>query len=206
MTEAGYSPRIFRRAIGKRTLVMVGMMGCGKTAVGRRLASALEMRFVDADDEIEKAAGMSINEIFANLGEQHFRDGERRVIARLLNNGPQVLATGGGAFMTEETRKRIKADAISIWLKADLPVLMKRVMRRDNRPLLKTPNPEGRMKELIAVRYPIYAEADIMVQSREVAHDVMVAEIIDQLRNGVLATDLAAADEAERAAAKDAAQ
>jgi shikimate kinase len=206
MAEASYHPRIFRRALGKRTLVMVGMMGCGKTAVGRKLASALELRFVDADDEIEKAAGMSINEIFANLGEQHFRDGERRVIARLLNSGPQVLATGGGAFMTEETRRRIKADAISIWLKADLPVLMKRVMRRDNRPLLKTPNPEGRMKELIAIRYPVYAEADITVQSREVAHDVMVAEIIDQLRHGVLAADLAAAEEAERAAAKDAVQ
>jgi shikimate kinase/3-dehydroquinate synthase len=206
MTEASYSPRIFRRALGKRTLVMVGMMGCGKTAVGRRLANTLEMRFVDADDEIEKAAGMSINEIFANLGEQHFRDGERRVIARLLANGPQVLATGGGAFMTEETRKRIKSEAISIWLKAELPILMRRVMRRDNRPLLKTPNPEGRMKELIAVRYPIYAEADITVQSREVAHDVMVAEIIDHLSKGILAADLAAAEEAERAAAKDAAQ
>ena len=131
---------------------MVGMMGCGKTAVGRRLAQVLEMRFVDADDEIEKAAGMTINEIFSNLGEQHFRDGERRVIARILDAGPLVLATGGGAFMSPETRERVRAAGISVWLRAELPVLLKRVMRRDNRPMLRTPDPERRMRELLEAR------------------------------------------------------
>ena len=173
---------------------MVGMMGCGKTAVGRRLAQALEMRFVDADDEIEKAAGMTINEIFSNLGEQHFRDGERRVIARILDAGPLVLATGGGAFMSVETRERVKAAGISVWLRAELPVLLKRVMRRDNRPMLRTPDPERRMRELLEARTPFYREADIDVESRDVAHDVIVAEILAKLAAGPLALDASPAN------------
>jgi len=176
-----------RQALGTRSLVMVGIMGCGKTAVGKRLATLLDLKFVDADDEIEKAADMSIEEIFQSLGEAHFRDGERRVIARLLAGGPQVLATGGGAFMSPETRERIKAAGISIWLRAELPVLMRRVMRRDNRPLLKTPNPEAKMRELMEQRYPVYALADVTVESREVAHDVIAAEIIHKLAVGPLA-------------------
>jgi shikimate kinase len=173
--------RHVRQTLAGRSIVMVGMMGCGKSAIGRRIATALELRFVDADDEIEKAAGMSINEIFQQLGEQNFRDGERRVIARLLAGGPQVLSTGGGAFMSEDTRERVRDSGVSVWLRAELPILMKRVMRRDNRPLLKTHNPEARMRELLDLRNPVYALADITVESRDVAHDVIVGEILLKL-------------------------
>lgn len=179
--------RAVREALGNRSLVMVGLMGCGKTSVGRRLSAKLDLPFVDADEEIEKAAGKTISEIFADHGEAHFRDGERKVIARLLVNGPQVLATGGGAFMNAETRRNIKKAGISIWLKAELPVLMRRVMKRDNRPLLKTVDPEARMAELMAERYPVYAEADLVANSRDVPHDVIVEEILDALLAGPLA-------------------
>ena len=181
MAEPSPLARNVRHALADRSIVMVGMMGCGKSAIGRRLANALDLRFVDADDEIEKAAGMSINEIFAQLGETHFRDGERRVIARLLTGGPQVLSTGGGAFMNEETRTSIKGCGVSVWLRAELPILMRRVMRRDNRPMLKTPNPEARMRELLDLRNPIYGEADIVVESREIAHEVIVGEILEKM-------------------------
>lgn len=181
-----------RELLGKRSLVLVGLMGCGKTSVGRRLAQALELPFVDADEEIERAAGKPIVDIFQEHGEAHFRDGERKVIARLLGEGPQVLATGGGAFMSSETRERIKEHGISIWLKAELPVLMKRVMRRDNRPLLKTEDPEGRMRQLITERYPVYAEADVIVESRDVTHEVVVDEIIHALLAGPLVPGRAA--------------
>jgi shikimate kinase len=164
--------------LGPRTLVLVGLMGCGKTSVGRRLATALDLPFVDADAAIEEAAGKTISEIFAEHGEAHFRDGERRVIARLLAGGPQILATGGGAFMNEETRANIAASGQSVWLKADLPLLMKRVMRRSNRPLLKTDDPEARMRDLMSQRYPVYELADFTVVSRDVPHDVMVGEIL----------------------------
>lgn len=179
--------RAIREALGNKSLVMVGLMGCGKTSVGRRLSVRLGLPFVDADEEIEAAAGKTISEIFADHGEAHFREGERKVIARLLKNGPQVLATGGGAFMHPETRENIKRAGISIWLKADLPVLMRRVMRRDNRPLLKTADPEARMRELMIERYPIYAEADLVAYSRDVPHEVIVEEIIDGLLAGPLA-------------------
>lgn len=178
--------RAIREALGNKSLVMVGLMGCGKTSVGRRLSAKLELPFVDADEEIELAAGKTISEIFADHGETYFRDGERKVIARLLMNGPQVLATGGGAFMNAETRENIKKAGISIWLKADLPVLMKRVMRRDNRPLLKTADPEARMRELMEERYPIYAQADVVTYSRDVPHDAIVEEIIEALLRGPL--------------------
>ena len=171
-----------RAGLGPRSLVLVGLMGCGKSSVGKRLAARLGLPFVDADDEIVKAAGQSINEIFAEHGEAYFRDGERRVIQRILAAGPQVLATGGGAFMNEETRATIRRSGISIWLRADLPVLMRRVLKRDTRPLLKTGDPEHVMRNLIATRYPVYAEADLAVESRDVAHEVIVSEILDALR------------------------
>lgn len=180
--------RTVREALGKRSLVLVGLMGCGKTSVGRRLSARLNLPFVDADEEIEAAAGKTISEIFADHGEAHFRDGERKVIARLLVNGPQVLATGGGAFVNPETRRNIQEAGISIWLKAELPVLMRRVMRRDNRPLLKTPDPEARMAQLMADRNPIYAEADITANSREVPHDAIVEEILEALLAGPLSS------------------
>ncbi|MGH6815540.1 MAG: shikimate kinase [Hyphomicrobiaceae bacterium] len=175
-----------RAALGTRPLVLIGLMGCGKSSVGRRLAAALEIGFADADEEIERAAGKSISDIFAEHGEADFRDGERRVIARLLNRGAQVLATGGGAFMNAQTRAAIERAGISIWLKAELPVLMSRVMRRDNRPLLKTADPEARMRELMRVRYPVYAQADVTVISREVPHEVVLGEILDAVLAGPL--------------------
>jgi shikimate kinase len=180
-----------RRALGTRSLVLVGMPGCGKSAIGRRLAGRLDLPFLDADEEIERAAGKSISEIFTEHGEPYFRDGERKVIARLLRSGPQVLATGGGALMSEETRDNIRRTGISIWLKADLALLMRRVSRRDHRPLLMTADPEAKMRELVALRHPLYAQADLIVESREVAHDVIVDEILDGLANGPLAGEIA---------------
>jgi len=170
-----------RRRLGARSLVMVGLMGCGKSSVGRRLASRLDIPFVDADDAIELAAKKTIPEIFADHGEAYFRDGERRVIRRILASGPQVLATGGGAYMNAETRAAIRSGGIAVWLKAELPVLMRRVMKRDNRPLLKVEDPEGVMRGLMEARYPIYAEADLVVESRDVPHEVIVDEIIAML-------------------------
>ena len=170
-----------RKALGPRSVVLIGLMGAGKTAVGRRLANRLDLPFIDADGEIEVAAGASISEIFAEHGEAYFRQGERKVIARLLENGPQVLATGGGAYMNPDTRANIKAHGLSVWLKADIKVLMKRVGRRDNRPLLAAGDPEKVMKKLMEERYPIYAEADVTVESRDVPHDVIVGAVIDAL-------------------------
>ncbi len=177
-----------RAGLGVRSLVMVGLMGCGKSSVGRRLAVRLGVPFVDTDDEIERVAGKSINDIFADWGEAEFRNGERRVISRLLGEGPQVLATGGGAFINPETRANIKAHGISIWLRAELPVLMRRVAKRDTRPLLKAGDPEAVMRGLMEARYPIYAEADILVESRDVAHEVIVTDVIEALKSsGALA-------------------
>jgi shikimate kinase len=167
--------------LGGRSLVFVGLMGCGKTSVGRRVAGRLGLRFIDADAEIEESAGQTIPEIFADHGETFFRNGERRVIARLLKSGPQVLATGGGAFMNAETRANIRETGVSVWLKADLPVLMRRVAKRENRPLLKAADPEAVMRNFMTVRYPIYAEADLTVQTRDVPHDVMASEVISAL-------------------------
>jgi shikimate kinase len=183
---------LLKERLGQRSLVLVGLMGCGKSSVGRRLAAVLELPFVDADDEIERAAGKTIPEIFEAHGEAYFRDGERKVIARLLKSGPQVLATGGGAWMAAETRERAAEDGVSIWLRAELGILMRRVARRDNRPLLKTVDPEARMRALMTERYPIYAEADVTVDSREVPHDVIVDEIVRALMAGPLAAGEAA--------------
>lgn len=178
-----------RRALGSRSIVLVGMMGSGKSSVGRRLAVALDMPFIDADTAIEQAAGMTINDIFASYGEAHFRDGEVKVIARLLDSGPQVLATGGGAFINGVTRANIKTHGISIWLRADAEVLMRRVRRKGDRPLLKTADPEGTMRRLIDERYPVYAEADMTVHSREVPHDVIMDEIIAALADYLKLTE-----------------
>lgn len=170
-----------RRALGARSIVLVGMMGAGKSSVGKRLAQRLHLPFADADTEIELAAGMSIPDIFAQRGEAEFRQGEQRVIARLLGDGPRVLATGGGAFMNSETRKLIADRGVSIWLKAEFDVLMRRVRKRSNRPLLQNPDPEGTLRRLMDERYPTYAEADIVVVSRDVAHDVIVEDIMSAL-------------------------
>ena len=180
-SEINQDVTLIRAGIGTRSIVMVGLMGCGKSSIGRRLATRLRLPFIDADDEIEAAAQKTIPEIFAAYGEPSFRDAERRVIARLLEQGPQVLATGGGSFMNEETRAAIRAAGIAVWLKAELPVLMRRVLKRDNRPLLKTTDPEAVMRDLIAKRYPVYAEADLTVESRDVPHDVIVDAIIGAL-------------------------
>ena len=163
------------RALGGRSVVLVGMMGAGKSSIGRRLAVRLAIPFVDADTEIESAAGMSISEIFDKHGEPYFRAGEARVIARLLDNGPQVLSTGGGSVMDQHTRDLIQIKGISVWLKADIDVLMKRTKRRNDRPLA------AKIKELMPLREPLYAQSDIVVQSRDEPHDTIVDEIIGAL-------------------------
>ena len=170
------------RLLHGRTLVMVGMMGAGKSSIGRRLAGRLGMAFVDADSEIEQAANASIPEIFERHGEAYFRDGERRVIQRLLDGTPKVLATGGGAYMQAETRAAIKAAGISIWLKADRDLLLSRVKRRvGGRPMLAQGEPGEIIDKLIAERYPVYADADIHVQSRDVAHEAVIDDILAAL-------------------------
>lgn len=180
--------------VGGRAIVLVGLMGAGKTSIGRRLAEKMELPFVDADHEIEKAAGKSIPDIFTEHGEAHFRDGERRVIARLLENGRQILATGGGAFINPETRARIKDQAVSIWLRADLDLLLKRVAKRGGRPLLDNRDPEVVLRGLMEQRYPIYAQADITVQSTDVQHQQMVNEVIRALARWKTTEEVAAHD------------
>ncbi len=167
-----------RGALGARSVVLVGLMGAGKSSIGRRLAQRLGLPFLDADTEIEKAAGMTIPEIFEKHGEPYFRSGEVRVVARLLDGGPQVLATGGGAYMNEETRARIRAQGVSVWLKADLDVLLKRVRRRADRPLLKADDPAEVLRRLMDQRHPVYAEADLTVVSREASHEDIVDDVI----------------------------
>ena len=167
------------RALGNRSIVLVGMMGAGKSSVGRRLAVRLGIPFVDADTEIETAASMTIPEIFAKHGEDYFRAGEARVIARLLDNGPQVLATGGGSIMNQNTRDLIHIKGISVWLKADLDVLMKRTKRRNDRPLAE------KIKDLLPLREPVYALSDIVVRSRDEPHETIVDEIIAMLPNAL---------------------
>ena len=168
-------------ALGTRTIVIVGMMGAGKTTIGRRLAARLRLPFVDADQEIELAAGMSIADIFATHGEPYFRDGESRVIARLLDGGPSVLATGGGAFLRADTRERIAARGISLWLNADADIVLKRVKRRADRPLLQTADPAATIDRLITERTPFYRMADIEIASRDIPHDKIVDECAEAL-------------------------
>jgi shikimate kinase len=168
-------------ALGARSIVLVGMMGAGKSTIGRRLSARLRLPFLDADTEIEAAAGMSIPDIFEAHGEPHFRDGEARVIARLLDSGPAVLATGGGAFMREETRNRIGDKAVSIWLKADADIIMKRVKRRADRPLLQTADPLATVGRLIEEREPVYRHANLTIWSRDVPHEKIVDECLEGL-------------------------
>jgi len=170
-------------ALGRRSIVLVGMMGAGKSSIGRRLAARLGIPFADADAEIEEAAGMSIADIFEAHGEPSFRSGEARVIARLLEHGPQVLATGGGAFINPLTRAKIHEKGISVWLKADVDVLSRRLRRRSDRPLLRTADPTTTLTNLLAARNPIYGEANLMVISRDVPHEVIVEEIVTALRS-----------------------
>ena len=169
------------RRLGPRAIVLVGLMGAGKTSVGKRIAAKLHLPFIDADAEIEKAADATIPEIFAQHGEAYFRDGERRVIRRLLDGNPKVLATGGGAFMNEETRGAILEGAVSIWLRAELDVLMARVRKRANWPLLQTADPEGTMRQLMKERDPVYALANVHILSRDVTHEVVADETIEAL-------------------------
>lgn len=176
-------------SLDRRSVVLVGMMGAGKSSVGRRLATRLGLPFVDADVEIEQAAGMSIPDIFAIHGEPYFRSGEARVIARLIEQGPQVLATGGGAYVNVATRDLIRAKGVSVWLKADLDVLLKRIKRRSDRPLLKSGDPSETLTRLMDQRYPIYAEADLTIQSRDVAHEAIVEDIVTALRARIAAQD-----------------
>ncbi len=175
-----------KEALGNRSIVLVGLMGAGKSSVGRRLARHLELPFTDADVEIEKAAGKTIPEIFADHGEQYFRDGERRVIARLLESGPRVLATGGGAYMNSETRARVKEHGVSVWLRAPVDLLLKRVSRRSNRPLLQNGNRAEILQRLMVERHPVYALADVVVDSRDAPHEMIVHDIIDRLSEYLL--------------------
>lgn len=183
-----------RQALGGRSVVLVGMPGSGKSAAGKRLAPRLELPFMDADTEIEKAAGKTIAEIFAEDGEPYFRDGERRVIARLLSNGPAVIATGGGAFMTPAVREDIAGRGVSVWLRAELSLLLRRVQRRTHRPLL-VKDPEGTLKRLMEARYPVYATADVVVESRDLPHETIVNDIIDKVAEFLQARERAGASE-----------
>ena len=180
--DTAIPPGLVLSALERRSIVLVGMMGVGKSSVGRRLAARLSIPFVDADSEIEKAAGMTIPEIFARHGEAYFRSGEARVLARLLESGPQVLATGGGAFMNDDTRALVKLKGVSVWLHADFDVLMRRTSkRRSDRPLLQSEDPGETLRRLLAEREPTYALADLTVQSREVPHEAIVADVMTAL-------------------------
>ena len=169
------------RALDGRSLVLVGMMGAGKSSVGKRLAARLGLPFVDTDEEIEAGARMTIPEIFEKFGEPYFRDGERRVIARLLEQGPTVIATGGGSFMNASTRERIAASAVSVWIKPDVEVLARRVRKRNNRPLLQTADPEATLRRLLEERNPVYALADIAVEANDGPHEAVVEQILAAL-------------------------
>lgn len=178
--------------LGDRPIVFVGLMGAGKTAIGRRVASDLGVAFLDSDHEIESASRMTVPELFERYGEGEFRALEQRVILRLLTGGTRILATGGGAFMNEETRSAIAEHALSVWLKADIDTLMGRVGRKQNRPLLKTENPRATMEKLMAARYPVYATADITVQTRDDRREVIAGEVIAAIDAHLAAREQAA--------------
>ncbi|MBB5574097.1 MULTISPECIES: shikimate kinase [Rhizobium] len=173
-----------RAVLGTRNLVLVGLMGAGKSSIGRLVAHQLGIPFVDTDIEIERVSRMTISELFEAYGEDEFRALETRVIKRLLKGGPRVVSTGGGAFINDRTRRHVKRSGLSVWLKADLDVLWERVNKRDTRPLLKTENPKQTLEKLMNARYPIYAEADLTVLSRDVGKDVMVKEVLVAIVEG----------------------
>ena len=175
------APSEFPDVLKDKSVVLVGLMGAGKTCIGKRLARKLGMDFVDADEEIEEAADRTVSEIFAEFGEQAFRDGERRVIARLLSERPRVIATGGGAFMDAETRANARRSGVSVWLKADIDVLLQRVSRRNNRPLLEGGDKRRKLEELIVLRYPTYSEADLTVDTGNESPDSTVKKVCDAL-------------------------
>lgn len=176
--SAGAPAELARRVLGKRNLVLVGLMGAGKSAIGKLVASELSIPFIDSDHEIERVSRMTIPELFEKYGEPEFRKLENRVIKRLLRSGPRVLSTGGGAFMNGDTRASIKSAGLSLWLDADLETLWERVIKRDNRPLLKTENPKQTLENLMTARYPTYALSDLAVKSRDVKKDIVAAEVI----------------------------
>nr|WP_041545606.1 MULTISPECIES: shikimate kinase [Chelativorans] len=183
MSSAKSTPELDTNAVlkqlGRRSIVFVGLMGAGKTVVGRKVAGMLGLPFIDSDHEIESVSRMSIPELFAGYGEDEFRALERRVIARLLRDGPKVLSTGGGAFMSESSRRAILRQGVSVWLKADLDTLMQRVAKRQDRPLLKTDDPRAVMQRLIEIRYPIYELADITVRTRDDPKEVIASEVLE---------------------------
>jgi shikimate kinase len=184
-----------RAALGKRNLIFVGLMGAGKSVIGRLVAQSLNIPFMDTDTEIERVSRMSIAELFAAYGETEFRALETRVIERLLKQGPRVISTGGGAFINENTRRQIKAGGVSVWLKADLEVLWDRVNRRDHRPLLKTVNPKQTLENLMVQRYPVYAEADLTVMSENVRKEIVANEVLKAVAG---LADASLADKGER--------
>jgi shikimate kinase len=167
--------------LGHRSIVLVGLMGAGKTAIGRKVATALGLTFIDSDQEIEDVSRMTIPELFELYGEPEFRALEQRVIARVLESGPQILSTGGGAYMNAQTREAIASNAVSVWLKADLDLLMERVSKKQNRPLLKNDNPRAVLERLMNERYPVYALADLTVVTRDERKEVIAAEVIEAL-------------------------
>lgn len=179
--------------LGSRSIVFVGLMGAGKTAIGRRVASALDLPFTDSDQEIETVSRMTIPELFERYGEAEFRALEQRVILRVLENGPQILSTGGGAFMNAQTRAAIAAHGLSVWLKADIDILMDRVSKKQNRPLLKNADPRGTLEKLMQERYPVYAEANLTVPTREERKEVIAAEVIEALGRHLAPADALAA-------------
>ena len=180
-TETGvpFALETIRQRLAKRSIVLVGLMGAGKTAIGRKVAAALSLRFVDSDHEIENVSRMTVPELFERYGEAEFRALERRVIGRLVKDGPQVVATGGGAFMNDQTRRLIGRHGLSVWLKADLDILMDRVAKRQNRPLLKTADPRATMARLMDERYPVYALADVTVKTRDEKREIIADEVIE---------------------------
>jgi shikimate kinase len=181
------------RRLGPRSIVFVGLMGAGKTAIGRKVAAALGLAFADSDHEIEAASRMGIPDLFERYGEVEFRALEQRVIARILESGPQVLSTGGGAFMNEQTRALIAGHGVSVWLKADIDVLMERVSKKQNRPLLQNPDPRAVMERLMTERYPVYATADVTVPTRDERKEVIADEVIDAIAMRLAAIEGAAA-------------
>jgi shikimate kinase len=181
------------RRLGQRSIVFVGLMGAGKTAIGRKVAAALDLPFLDSDHEIETASRMGIPDLFERYGEAEFRALEQRVIARILENGPQVLSTGGGAFMNEHTRAAIAGHGVTVWLKADISVLMERVSKKQNRPLLKNPDPRAVMERLMVERHPVYATADVTVLTRDERKEVIADEVIDALAERLAAIEGAVA-------------
>ena len=175
------STKVIRDYLGNQSIVLIGLMGAGKTTLGRRLAKHLDLPFKDADHEIEAAAGMDVTEFFATFGEEKFREGEEKVISRLLDNGPQILATGGGAYMRQATRDNIKQKGISIWLRGDLELLMNRIALRQTRPLLQVDNPKEVMQKLIDDRYPVYAGANITIDTIDAPHNVMIEKLLKEM-------------------------